>query len=56
MILRSESVRLGLQKQAFGVRSVAKPSFHRSWNSFDFSINFGMIFSALETGFKIDVF
>ena len=35
-----ESGRLGLQEQAFDVRRVAKTSFHRSWNSVDFSVIF----------------
>ena len=32
---------LGLLKQAYAVRGVAKTSFHRSWIFYDFRVHFG---------------
>ena len=66
MIFGSEFRCLGLQKQAFGIESIAKNNFRRDWISygsrFDFSwfwVALGpifMAFIALETGPEIDDF
>ena len=63
MISGSESGRLGLQNQAFGVRGVAEISFHACWDSVDFGVistwfpmTLGpivMSFRGLETGSKV---
>ena len=62
----SESGRLVFKKQAFGVRGLQKPTFHRSWNSVVLRVHFCcfwvalgpilMTFDALETGLKFDEF
>ena len=33
--LGSETGFMGFEKQAFGIRCIAKNNFHRSWNSHD---------------------
>ena len=65
-IFESKSRRLGLLKQAFGVRGVAKPTFRRNRNSDDFGVDFWcflvalgaafLTFAALETSTEIDGF
>ncbi len=65
-IFESESGRLGLPKQVFGVRRVATNIFRRSRNSNEFRVDFWcfsealgaafVIFVALETDLKIDGF
>ena len=65
MIFGSESECLGLENQAFGIRSIAKNNFHKSWishksesilNAFECLGSVFMILAALESGLKLDDF
>ena len=65
-IFWSESGRLGSKNKQLGSEGLQKPTFHRSWNSDDFSVNFWcflealgavfLTFDVLKTGLKLTIF